>query len=91
MLHAAEYRTPGAFAGQRVLVVGGGNSAVQIAAELGAVADTTLATRRPIGWMAQRPLGRDLHWWFKRTRAIRPTGPDPGQFPIHRLSSIIDE
>lgn len=37
------------------------------AAELGAVADTTLATRRPIGWLAQRPLGRDLHWWFRYT------------------------
>ncbi len=49
------------------MVVGGGNSAIQIAAELGAVADTTLATRRPIGWMAQRPLGKDLHWWLKRT------------------------
>ncbi len=67
VLHAADYRSPGAFAGQRVVVVGGGNSAIQIAAELGAVADTTLATRRPIGWMAQRPLGKDLHWWLKHT------------------------
>jgi hypothetical protein len=33
-LHAAEYRQPVAFAGQRVVVVGGGNSAIQIAAEL---------------------------------------------------------
>ncbi|MFF6999870.1 flavin-containing monooxygenase [Streptomyces sp. NPDC008313] len=67
VLHAADYRTPGAFAGQRVVVVGGGNSAIQIAAELGAVADTTLATRRPINWMTQRPLGKDLHWWLKHT------------------------
>ncbi|MEU0338608.1 NAD(P)-binding domain-containing protein [Streptomyces bobili] len=67
VLHAADYRSPDAFAGQRVVVVGGGNSAIQIAAELGAVANTTLATRRPIGWMAQRPLGRDLHWWLKHT------------------------
>ncbi|MEU9240679.1 NAD(P)-binding domain-containing protein [Streptomyces sp. NPDC048385] len=68
VLHAADYRTPGAFAGQRVVVVGGGNSAVQIAAELGEVAATTLATRRPIGWLPQRPLGRDLHWWLRHTR-----------------------
>lgn len=67
-LHAAEYRRPGPFTGRRVVVVGGGNSAVQIAAELGAVADTTLATRRPIGWTPQRPLGRDVHWWFELTR-----------------------
>ncbi|MGW0773581.1 flavin-containing monooxygenase [Streptomyces sp. NPDC002835] len=67
-LHAADYRNPERFAGRRVLVVGGGNSAIQIAAELGPVADTTLATRRPIGWTAQRPLGRDVHWWFQHTR-----------------------
>ncbi|MCQ4207548.1 flavin-containing monooxygenase [Streptomyces longispororuber] len=68
VLHAAEYRSPESFAGHRVVVVGGGNSAVQIAAELGAVADTSLATRRPLGWMPQTTLGRDLHWWLKHTR-----------------------
>ncbi|MEU6754843.1 NAD(P)-binding domain-containing protein [Streptomyces sp. NPDC046685] len=76
-LHAGDYRSPHAFAGRRVVVVGGGNSAIQIAAELGKVADTTLATRRPIGWMTQRPLGRDLHWW------LRHTGLDVA--PIRRL------
>lgn len=68
LLHAADYRSPQAFAGQRVIVVGGGNSAVQIAAELGTIADTTLATRRPLAWMPQQVLGRDLHWWLKHTR-----------------------
>ncbi|MFI9019663.1 flavin-containing monooxygenase [Streptomyces griseus] len=67
-LHAADYRSPEPFTGRRVVVVGGGNSAVQIAAELGTVTETTLASRRPIGWMKQRPLGRDVHWWFKHTR-----------------------
>ncbi|MFF3786964.1 NAD(P)-binding domain-containing protein [Streptomyces sp. NPDC001933] len=68
ILHAADYRSPDAFAGQRVVVVGGGNSAIQIVAELGSLADTTLVTRRPIGWTPQRPLGQDLHWWLKHTR-----------------------
>ncbi|WP_353946482.1 NAD(P)/FAD-dependent oxidoreductase [Streptomyces sp. HUAS MG91] len=68
VLHAAEYRGPEPFDGQRVVVVGGGNSAVQIAAELGAVAEVSLATRRPLGWMPQTILGRDLHWWLKYTR-----------------------
>ncbi|MEV7882670.1 NAD(P)-binding domain-containing protein [Streptomyces microflavus] len=44
VLHAADYRNPHVFAGQRVIVVGGGNSAIQIAAEFGPFADTTLAT-----------------------------------------------
>ncbi|WP_184585329.1 flavin-containing monooxygenase [Lipingzhangella halophila] len=67
VLHAAEYRSPEPFAGQRVVVVGGGNSAVQIGVELAAVADVSLATRKPLSWMRQRPLGRDMHWWFTRT------------------------
>ena len=66
-LHAAEYRQPDAFAGQRVVVVGGGNSAIQIAAELAGVARVSLATRSPLKFTPQRPLGRDLHWWLTRT------------------------
>jgi cation diffusion facilitator CzcD-associated flavoprotein CzcO len=43
-LHSAQYRRPGEFAGQRVLVVGGGNSGAQIFAELVDVADATWVT-----------------------------------------------
>lgn len=45
-LHTADYRGPAAFAGQRVLVVGGGTSAVQLLNELSPVAETTWVTRR---------------------------------------------
>jgi putative flavoprotein involved in K+ transport len=67
LLHAADYRRPAGYAGRRVVLVGGGNSAVQIAHELAAVARVTLATRSRLKWQAQRPLGRDMHWWFDRT------------------------
>lgn len=43
-LHSADYVEPQAFAGQRVLVVGGGNSGAQILAELSKVAETTWVT-----------------------------------------------
>lgn len=43
-LHSAHYRNPQAFAGKRVLVVGGGNSGAQILAELSEVARTTWVT-----------------------------------------------
>ena len=46
-LHTADYRGPDEFAGQRVLVVGGGTSAVQLLTELADVARTTWVTRRP--------------------------------------------
>jgi len=67
VLHAADYREQTAFAGGRVIVVGAGNSAVQIAVELAAVARVTLSTRRPVRWQPQRYLGRDFHWWLART------------------------
>ena len=65
--HTSEYRRPDGYAGRRVIVVGGGNSAVQVADELARVARVSLATRSPVKWQAQRPLGRDMHWWFDRS------------------------
>jgi cation diffusion facilitator CzcD-associated flavoprotein CzcO len=47
MLHSSAYRGPEEFAGQRVVVVGGGASAMQILAETAAVAETLWVTRRP--------------------------------------------
>jgi cation diffusion facilitator CzcD-associated flavoprotein CzcO len=46
-LHTADYRGPAEFAGKRVLVVGGGTSAVQLQLELASVAETFWVTRRP--------------------------------------------
>lgn len=46
-LHTVDYRGPGEFAGQHVVVVGGGTSAVQLLAEISDVATTTWVTRRP--------------------------------------------
>ncbi|MBB4908689.1 flavin-containing monooxygenase [Actinophytocola algeriensis] len=61
--HSAEYRAPASFAGQRVVVVGAANTAVQVGYELAKVATVTLATRKPITFAPQRPLGRDVHFW----------------------------
>lgn len=49
-LHAADYRGPQPFAGRRVVVVGGGASAVQLLGETSQVAATTWVTRRPPVW-----------------------------------------
>lgn len=46
-LHTADYRGPAEFAGNRVLVVGGGTSAVQSRLEIAEVAQTFWVTRRP--------------------------------------------
>ncbi|WP_149256798.1 NAD(P)/FAD-dependent oxidoreductase [Actinomadura sp. K4S16] len=67
VLHSSDYRRPDPFTGRRVVIVGGGNSAVQIAIELAGVADVTLATRHPLRFMAQRLLGVDMHIWLQRS------------------------
>ncbi|MGB2569952.1 flavin-containing monooxygenase [Micromonospora citrea] len=65
--HVAGYRRPDRYAGRRVVVVGAGNSAVQVAHELAAYARVTLATRGPVRFLPQRIRGRDLHHWLDVT------------------------
>jgi putative flavoprotein involved in K+ transport len=81
LLHAAAYRNPQSYAGKRVIVVGAGNSAVQIGYELAQVATVTLATRKPIRFIKQRYCGKDLHYW------LRSTGFD--HLPISWLSPVL--
>jgi putative flavoprotein involved in K+ transport len=67
LLHVAEYRIPAPYEGMRVVVVGAGNSAAQVANELARVADVTIAARHPLRFMPQRIGGRDLHYWLRQT------------------------
>ncbi len=60
LLHSAHYTGPAAFAGQRIVVVGGGNSGAQIVAELSTVAEVTWATREPPHFLPDEVDGRYL-------------------------------
>ena len=89
VLHAADYRNPEPFRGKRVVVVGAGNSAVQIAHELAAIADTTLATRSPLRFRPQTILGRDLHFWLSTTGIDRlPLG---RLFDVSEPAGVLDD
>ena len=59
-IHSADYRTPTLFAGQRVLIVGGGNSSAQILAEVSEVAETTWVTLEPPRFLPDDVDGRVL-------------------------------
>ena len=59
-LHSAHYPGPEAFAGRRVVVVGGGNSGAQIAADLADTADVAWATRAPPRFLPPEVDGRVL-------------------------------
>ncbi|MGW9024901.1 ArsO family NAD(P)H-dependent flavin-containing monooxygenase [Streptomyces sp. NPDC055722] len=59
-LHTVEYRRPQDFAGRRVIVVGGGNSGAQIAADLAYDTDLTWVTLRQPRFLADDIDGRAL-------------------------------
>jgi putative flavoprotein involved in K+ transport len=71
-VHSSAYRRPADLPGGPVLVVGAGNSGVQIADELAASGrSVSLAIGSRSRAVPQRPLGRDLVWWLTRTGLIR--------------------
>jgi cation diffusion facilitator CzcD-associated flavoprotein CzcO len=78
-LHAAHYREPQEFSGQRVVIVGGGNSAAQILAEVSTVADTTWVTSRPPRFFPEDVDGRALFATARaRINAVQEGRDHPG-------------
>lgn len=67
LLHVAEYRNPAPYEGMRVVVVGAGDSAAQVANELARVARVTIAARHPLRFIPQRIGGHDVHHWLGET------------------------
>ncbi|MFI9119703.1 hypothetical protein ACIGW0_09960 [Streptomyces bikiniensis] len=71
------------------MVVGAGNSAVQVAAEPAQVARVGLAGRAPVRFFPQRPLGRDLHFWLTLTGL---DAAPPGRFRRHSVTmAVVDD
>lgn len=60
-LHSAEYRAPESFVGQRVCIIGAGNSAVDIASDIcTTAARTVLVARSPVFVMPHTVFGRPI-------------------------------
>ena len=72
-VHSASYRNPEALPGGPVLVVGGGNSGLQIAEELAATRQVDLSIGERAPMLPQRLAGRDLFWWLTRLGLLRVT------------------
>ncbi|MFJ9047969.1 SDR family NAD(P)-dependent oxidoreductase [Streptomyces sp. NPDC102347] len=71
--HAHAYREPSEFAGRRVLVVGTGNSAMDIATELAEQADEVLmSARRGVWVLPKRLFGRPTDQWNGALAAVLP-------------------
>jgi putative flavoprotein involved in K+ transport len=71
--HSSAYRTPEAIPEGPALVVGGGNTGFQIAAELADSREVHLSIGSRQTPLPQRILGRDLFWYLNATGVIRAT------------------
>src|SRR4051812_18671710 len=69
-LHSAQYRAPQSLPAGPALVVGGGNSGLQIAEELLADRPVDLAVGTKERALPQRFLGKDLFWWGTRLNLV---------------------
>jgi putative flavoprotein involved in K+ transport len=72
-LHSSEYRTPDALPPGPVLVVGGGNTGFQIAAELADSHEVHLSIGSRQMPLPQRIFGRDLFTWLEATGLMGKT------------------
>jgi putative flavoprotein involved in K+ transport len=72
-LHSSDYRNPTGVPSGEAVVVGAGNSGRQIALELAATHDVTLAVGTESTQLPQRILGRDLFWWLTRLGVVTKT------------------
>ncbi len=70
-LHTADYRDPGQLPEAPVLVVGSGNSGVQIADELARTRPVIVAAGRRQPVLPQRLLGRDVFSWLDQLRVMK--------------------
>lgn len=87
-LHTADYRGPEAFAGRHVVVVGGGNSGAQIAADLAPAAAVSWVTRKPPRYLPDDVDGRALFQIATRhTQAVAAGEPSPGD--VGSLGDIV--
>jgi putative flavoprotein involved in K+ transport len=71
--HSGEYSEPNGIPQGTVLVVGGGNTGYQIAAELSATHHVQLAVGGRQAPLPHKLLGRDLFWWLVATRLFSTT------------------
>ena len=94
-IHSSAYEAPEPFTGQRVLIVGGGNSGAQILAEVSRVAETVWVTERPPVFLPDDVDGRVLfHRATARIKALQegrePDTPPGGLGDIVMVPPVVE-
>lgn len=63
-IHAVDYQNPNQVPKGKVLIVGAGNTGVQIAAELSNTHRVVLSSSKKIKTLPQKIMGKSLFWWL---------------------------
>ena len=72
-LHSMRYRRPTDVPAGDVLIVGGGNSAAQLALELSQTHQVTIASPGPLWFLPEDILGASMYWWTLLTGILNAT------------------
>jgi putative flavoprotein involved in K+ transport len=88
-VHSAAYGRPTDIPGDDVIVVGGGNSAAQLAVELASTHRVTVISPRPPWFLPVTLLGVDLYWWLYLTRMLNARASSGGSRYVRRRSDSI--
>ena len=88
-LHSRDYRRPADIPPGDVLVVGGGNSAAQLAVELAATHRVTVASPRPPWFLPTSLLGVDLYWWSRLSGVLNAKSDSRASRHVRRRGDAI--
>lgn len=87
--HSSGYRTPIDVPEGEVVVVGGGNSAAQLALELAQTHRVTVVSPRQPWYLPQTVLGLSMYWWIYLTRVLNAATTAPASRYIQRRGDAI--
>ncbi len=88
-LHSADYRRPADVPDGEVVVVGGGNSAAQLALELSPTHRVTMVSPHPPWFLPVTLLGADLYWWLYLTGTLNARTSSPVSRYVRRRGDAI--
>jgi len=89
-LHSSDYKRPADIAPGDVLVVGGGNSAAQLAVELAASHRVTVVAPQPLWYLPEEILGISLYWWIYATGILNAASDSSvGRYVRQRGDAVI--
>lgn len=88
-MHSSQYKNSSQFRAGRVTVIGGGNSASQIAQELVATKQVALISRKPLKYIPDKIAGLSFFTYLTTTRIIRAGKTTPIGRRLQRTHDVI--